>query len=76
MVKGIYLAKIYFTDLSEYKIRPPLAPYLLIWSVTADWLCVVLSYAVFLCGNMHSTSGDVERRKFILFFVKKLIVVS
>ena len=39
MVKGIYLVKIYFTDLSEYKIRPVLV----IKELDEDCICLQLT---------------------------------
>ena len=39
MVGGIYLAKIYFTDLSEYKIRPVLV----LKQIDEDCICLQLT---------------------------------
>ena len=67
MVKDIYLAKIYFTDLSEYKIRPVLV----IKEMGEDCICLQLT------SNLNSNGIVVESKDVAKGCLKKdsLIVV-
>ena len=56
MVKGIYLAKIYFTDLSEYKIRPVLV----IKELDEDCICLQLTSNLDNSGIVVN-SNDIAR---------------
>ena len=56
MVKSIYLAKIYFTDLSEYKIRPVLV----IKELDEDCICLQLTSNLYIEGIIIS-SNDIAK---------------
>ncbi len=56
MVGDIYLAKIYFTDLSEYKIRPVLV----IKELTNDCICLQLTSQI-KSSNMVLTNKDLSK---------------
>jgi mRNA interferase MazF len=56
MVGNIYLSKIYFTDLSEYKIRPVLV----LKEIADDCICVPLTTITHQNGIIIS-SNDLER---------------
>ena len=66
MVKGIYLAKIYFTDLSEYKIRPVLV----IKEMGEDCICLQLTSNTSIDGivvnNLDITDGKLKKESLIV----------
>ncbi len=67
MVKGIFLAKIYFTDLSTYKIRPVLV----IKEIGEDCICLQLT------SNLNADGIKISQTDMVQGTLKKnsLIVV-
>ncbi len=66
MVKNIYLAKIYFTDLSQYKIRPVLV----IKEMEEDCICLQLTSNIHIDGiiikNIDLHSGKLKKESLIV----------
>jgi len=66
MVGEIYLAKIYFTDLSEYKIRP----ILVIRELGEDCICLQLTSQVnsneILISNGDLTQGSLKKESLVV----------
>ncbi|MDQ7060711.1 MAG: type II toxin-antitoxin system PemK/MazF family toxin [Sulfurimonas sp.] len=66
MVGNIYLAKIYFTDLSEYKIRP----ILVIKELDEDCICLQLTSQINFSGiiikNQDLSQGKLEKDSLVV----------
>jgi len=73
VIGNIYLAKIYFTDLSDYKLRPVLV----IKQLADDFLCLPLTSQLksnalalkqedFLSGNLKQASFVIAHKSFTL----------
>ena len=66
MVKDIYLAKIYFTDLSQYKIRPVLV----IKEIKDDCICLQLTSNIEIDGilidNRDLEKGELKKESLIV----------
>lgn len=66
MVGKIYLAKIYFTDLSDYKIRPVLVLKML----DEDCICLQLSSQIktgyILINNQHLSQGKLKKESMVV----------
>ena len=66
MVGGIYLAKIYFTDLSDYKIRPVLV----IKEMGDDCLCLQLTSQLknkeIIIDNSDLIAGKIKKESLVV----------
>ncbi len=67
MVKDIYLAKIYFTDLSKYKIRPVL----IIKELGEDLICLQLTSQIkdnrIIIKNSDLTNGFLQKDSLVVY---------
>jgi len=67
MVGEIYLAKIYFTDLSEYKIRPVL----IIKEIEEDCICLQLTSQLknnkLVISNNDLAKGNLKKESLVVF---------
>ena len=66
MVGGIYLAKIYFTNLSDYKIRPVMV----IKQISDDCICLQLTSKsnknILSINNSDLSSGNIKIESFVV----------